>query len=157
MHLKLINTSFNLTLKTAAQAEVFLVDCLSFLSTLAATFGAWNLAFFWLYKVGWNFKNLMRLFPPKSGPKHTFHNFQLIELLRLRFVRWSSLLPPSSAVGTRSFSLMRKFMNIFYKMNSASGGAYPVGRLIDLMSFSLHIYRVAAVLVLLFMGNLLAF
>lgn len=81
----------------------------------------------------------MRLFPPKSGPKHTFHNFQLIELLRLRFVRRSSLLPHPSAVGTRSFSLMRKFMNIFYKMNSASGGAYPVGRLIDLMSFSAYL------------------
>lgn len=64
----------------------------------------------------------MRLFPPKSGPKHTFHNFQLIELLRLRFVRRSSLLPPPSAVGRRSFSLMRKFMNIFYKMNSVWRG-----------------------------------
>lgn len=52
MHLKLIKTSFNLTLEAAekvaaaAQAEVFLLDCLSFISTLAATFGACNLAFF---------------------------------------------------------------------------------------------------------------
>lgn len=53
MHLKLINTSFNLTLETAAQAEVFLVDCLSFLSTLAATFGACNLAFFSLAVQSW--------------------------------------------------------------------------------------------------------
>lgn len=93
----------------------------------------------------------MRLFPPKSGPKHTFHNFQLIELLRLRFVRLSPAAPatpaPPSAMGTRSFSLMRKFMNIFCKMNSASGGAYPVRSLVDCLHFSLHIHRVAAVLV----------
>lgn len=90
----------------------------------------------------------MRLFPPK----HTFHNFQLIELLRLRFVRLSPAAPttpplPPSAMGTRSLSSMRKFMNIFCKMNSASGGAYPVCSLVDCLHFSLHIHRIFAVLV----------
>lgn len=77
----------------------------------------------------------MRLFPPKSGPKHTFHNFQLIELLRLRFVRRSSLLPPPSAVGTRSFSLMRKFMNIFLQNELSVWRGIPCRKIDRLFGF----------------------
>lgn len=142
IHLKLIKTSFKLTFRAA---EVFLGYCLSFLSALAATFGTCNLAFFlgFFCKVGWNFKNLMRLFLPKSAPKHTFHNFQLIELLRPRFVRLLPLLStfplclPSCLQWAQG---RRQFMNILQNEVCRLAGYTLEREIICLVNYGLYIF-----------------
>lgn len=85
----------------------------------------------------------MRLFPPKSAPKHTFHNFQLIELLRPRFVRLLPLLStsPLCLLSSLQWAQGRKqFMNILQNEVCRLAWYTLEREIICLVSYGLYMY-----------------